>query len=304
MKIFYSELTANPAYYSFGYSVYGEFEDGDMLSDCYEKGFLPFVGTRKQSPRAMFMARGVRVLLHEFIEKHYHSRVRHKVALRFPEGITVVVYKRGAHKGLDKVHAFFLSYFYFRFGKESMPPDRLFAIIHSPFVTHIAEYSYQGKIIGYSLEVHADTFIHVWHQAYAKEHVHTHLGVYLYLELLERAKKAKMHHLYFGVTYGTWMNYKTNFQPLEFWNGAQWIKDSKSTLLKELFKRDGTRQIAFTDEWRKNQDPYYDTPYPFSSRFSELRYLYIFAVLHPRIIGVYLILVSSLTLLVCFKFFF
>jgi hypothetical protein len=303
MKIFYSELTANPSYYSFGYSIYGEFEDIDTLDDVYEKGFLPCAVAKKQSPKLMYVARGVRVKAKEYVQKHFHTRVIKKVAQTFPSGVTSTVYAKDAYNDIPKVIDFFSTYFAFRFGKEAMPRDRIESIVRSPFLTHIVAYHSDEIFIGYSLEVHGESFVHVWHQAYAKKYARTHVGIYMYMELIERAKNALKQYVYFGVTYGTWMNYKTNFQPLSFWDGTQWVDDKKSEKLKSLFRCDPTRLLAFVDEWRKEKDPYYKAPYPFQSMLEELRYCVIFTTLHPRIFGVYLCLLGLLCALVYIKFF-
>ena len=292
MKLFYSELTANPAYYSFGYSVYGIPDPEDALDACYEQGFLPFVGAALQDPRTLYMARGTRVRAQEFAEKHYHARVRRKVQDAIAGDITVSVHRRDTYQDTEELTRFFLAYFSRRFGKEAMPAERFKAILGSPYLTHVVEYRIEDKVVAYSLEVHSDSFVHVWHQAYEHRFAHTHLGIYLYLELLSRVKEAGKQFLYFGVTYGRWMSYKTNFQPLEFWNGSTWVKDTGSKALKALFMRDSTRAIAYVDEWRANQEPYYPSPYPFRSASETLRSFTVFATLYPKTVGVFLILLA------------
>ncbi len=304
MKVFYAELTANPAYYSFGYSVYGELEPGDRVPEMYERGFLPAIVAREQSENLMYMARGVRVRVQEFEVRHYHNRVKRKVEEVIPGGVDASVVSKEEHTNLEEVFQFCLSYFAFRFGKEAMSEERLRAIFASPFLTHIVEYRTGGEVLGYSLEAHHDGMVHVWHQAYARAYARTHLGIYLYIELLERSKKAGAAFLYFGVTYGSWMNYKTNFQPLEYFNGKEWVHDVHSEKLKALFALDTTRLIGFVDEWRAQQKPYYAASYPFTSKLAEVRYLSVLARLFPRVIGAYLLLVALLLWLVLLLVFF
>ncbi len=304
MKVFYAELTAHPAFYSFGYSVYGELEKGDRISEMYKRGFLPAIVARDQSDNLMYMARGVRVRVGEFEIRHYHNRVKRKVEEVIPGGIEVVVVPKEAYTDLEGAFQFCLSYFVFRFGKEAMSQERLRAIFASPFLTHIVEYRAKGELLGYSLEAHHEDMVHVWHQAYARTYARTHLGIYLYIELLERIKKAGVAFLYFGVTYGSWMNYKTNFQPLEYFNGSEWVDDAHSEKLKELFSRDSTRLIGFVDEWRAKHQPYYAAGYPFTSKIAEVRYLAVLAKLFPRVIGAYLLLVAFMLWLLLLLVFF
>ncbi len=46
MKLFASEFGHSYETYSFAYSLYLEREEGDTLSEIYEKGFLPYSGSR------------------------------------------------------------------------------------------------------------------------------------------------------------------------------------------------------------------------------------------------------------------
>jgi arginyl-tRNA--protein-N-Asp/Glu arginylyltransferase len=311
MKIFYSELTAFPAYYSFGYCVYGELEEGDNLADCYEQGFLPFVGARVQGERMMYQARGCRVRVAEWKEDHYYRQVLRKVGEfsktkaetnktnKEPQnGIQVLEYAKEDFPVTDEFVDFLLTYFKFRFGKESMPKDRLLALLASPLLTHIVEYRLDEKPIAYMLEVHTENSMHFWYQAYAKKFENRHLGAYLLLDLMQRAKAQGKKYVYLGVTYGNWMKYKTNFQPLEYWNGQEWVNDPKSKKLKELLKVDPLRVLGFTDQWRDERDPYYKAPYPFTSTFMEARFLTLLMTAVPRIFfGVILVVLVMMLVL-------
>ena len=283
MKIFYSELTANPGYYSFGYSIYAQLEPGDSVADAYDKGFLPFVGARKQEQNMMYMVRGCRISPQAFKEHHYHGRVLRKIESFAPQGIEVIQHKKEEFEVTDAFVEFVLGYFNFRFGKEAMPKERLLALLASPFMTHIVEFRLQGKPIAYTLEAHTEKSMHVWYITYARTYENTHLGAYLFINLLRRAKAQQKEWVYFGGTYGSWMKYKTNFQPLEYWDGATWVIDPKSRELKKLLVSDSLRALAFTDQWREAREPYYVAPYPFHSTFQELRFLMLTLTATPRV---------------------
>lgn len=289
MKLFYSELSANPAYYSFGYSVYGELESTDDLASCYAAGFLPFVGARTQPVEMMYMTRGSRVRVPEFLEHTYHKRVIRKIEQRIlSKGnsvakIEVIEHTKEDFKITDEFITFILTFFNFRFGKEAMPKDRLIAILSSPLLTHIVEHRLHGKPIAYLLEVHTSEGVHVWYHAYSRAYENSHLGAFLYIDLLRRCKRDGFKYAYLGVTYGTWMSYKTNFQPLEYWNGQEWVNDPKSTDLKKLLVADPLRVLGFVDEWRDAHEPYYKAPYPFTSIYMEARYLALITTAMPRI---------------------
>jgi arginyl-tRNA--protein-N-Asp/Glu arginylyltransferase len=257
MKIFYSELAENPAYYSFGYSIYGTVEEGDSIEEQYEKGFLPAVVAKSQPGKLMYQARSVRVLAQEFVRKHYHHRVARKAeALGL---IEVIVCERKDITDTKEIEAFFLRYFSSRFGKDAMPEDRLRDILNSGWVTHISEYRIAGKPIACMLECQYGGLTHVWYQAYDMRYEHAHLGSYLYLLLIERAKAEGKRHVNFGVSYGSWMKYKTNFTPLEYWNGQMWVRDGNGNKTKGLFD-EGISLVPYTDRFRTSLAPYYPGP--------------------------------------------
>lgn len=303
MKVRYSELTANPAYYSFGYAVYGTPEPGESVESCYAAGFLPFVGARDQDPSLMYMVRGTRVRVQDFAPKHYHQRVLRKVGEGVRNGIAVSVLQKG-ELNQDAVTRFFLEYFSYRFGKGAMGEERFRAILASPYLTHIAEYRLEGEVVAYSLEARHGGMAHVWYQAYVKRFAGSHFGIFLYLDLLKRLKEAGATHLYFGVTYGPWMRYKTNFQPLEYWDGERWVIDRNSDALKRLLAGDPFRLLAFNDRWRDECGPYYPAPYPFTSARAELRFLHTLVEGFPRVTKAVLLLLVIALLYVAYRSFF
>ncbi len=295
MRIFYSELSANPALYSFGYSVYGELEEVDSLDDVYEKGFLPFVGAKEQPDRMVYMARGTRVRVPDFHERHYHARVRRRVSALGP--ITSKLHDIETFSITNDFISFFLSYFAFRFGKDAMPEARLRAILDSGFVTHIREFCINDVPAAYVLEVHGEGFVHTWYHAYAKKFESSYLGLYVYLAILEELKRKEIAYLYLGVTYGKWMSYKTHFQPLLFWSGQEWVEDPKSTLLKKLFKADSLRLLTTTDPWRETRTPFYTGLYPYGSIRLEFRLVATILTGLPRTTRFFLTILGLLMLL-------
>lgn len=257
MKIFYSELAENPSYYSFGYSIYGTIESGDSIEDAYEKGFLPAVVAKKQDGKLMYQARSVRVLAQEFVRKHYHHRVARKAeALGRME---VSLHELTNIEDTKDIETFFLTYFSSRFGKDAMPRERLRAILDSGWVTHISEYRIAGGSVAYMLECHYGATAHVWYQAYDMRYEHAHLGSYLYVLLIERAKAEGKKYVNFGVSYGSWMKYKTNFTPLEYWDGCTWTRDQKGNITKRLFEQ-GIALVPYVDRFRAEHEPFYPGP--------------------------------------------
>jgi hypothetical protein len=294
MRVFYSELSANPSLYSFGYSVYGELEPGDDLGTYYEQGFLPFVGTETQQGKYVYMGRGTRLLVPEFAERHYHARVRRKASTLGT--IRMILHTLDSFPITDIFIQFVLRYFRFRFGADAMPEARLRMMLRSGFVTHIREFSCQGKPVAYILEVHGKDFVHTWYHAYAHELEGTHAGVLLYLDLIKDLQTKGTKYLYLGITCGRWMEYKTNFQPLEYWDGCMWVHDPKSTKLKQLLKADSTRLLTGTDPWRDAHVPFYRAAYPYTGLRFEFRIIELVFVGLPRTAKLVLIVFSLLVL--------
>lgn len=275
MKQFTSELAGDPSYYSFGYSVYGILEDGDDLAKLYAGGYLPFVGV-EDAARMMYMARSGRIAAQEFRENTYHTRLRRKAA-----GFSVRDYRWSEYPAQEDAIRLLLEYFRFRHGARAMPETRLRQILQFDPEMRLVEYKHGDVVAGYSVEFPLDTARHQWYFAYTRLWEGKHLGAYMMLDFITRTKESGLPHAYLGVTYGPSMVYKTNFHPIEFWNGRGWVRDAAR--LKALLKSDALRVLVTTDEWREAQNPYHAAPFDFSSIFVELRFLYLILASTPRI---------------------
>jgi hypothetical protein len=293
MKVFYAELAANPAYYAFGYSIYGQLEEGDRIEDAYEQGLMPFIGGRQQPDRMLYMARGSRVRVQEFKELHYHTYARTKFA-PYSSGFSVREYLRENYPDREFLASFLYTYFTYRFGKGSVPKDRIDAILSSPLLTHIVEYRLDEGIVGFSLETQVEGLTHLWYYSYVQEHEKHCLGLRICLDIMERAKASGRTFLYFGSTYGNWMRYKTYFQPLEYWDGSTWVSDPKSKKLKKLLAADPLRSVAISDPWRDAHDPYLVPPYPYESVRNGMRFLVHAMYATPKLFGAALLLIALL----------
>lgn len=301
MKIFHAELAVNPGLYSFGYSVYATLEAGDDLAKCYAQGFVPFVGARNLEGPTLYMIRGSRLRAQEFVETTYHHRVARRARDHFNSEVRTDVHEKSSFPITIEFKTFLLKYFEARFGKVSMSADRLDAILASPFLTHIVAYTVDSQPVAYTLETHGSDFVHVWYITYAPEYTSHHLGAYLFLDLARRAKAAGKQFVYFGVTCGVQMIFKTNFQPLEYWSGYEWVRDEKSRELKRLLATDATRAIALTDAWRDTRDPYHPAQVRFTNAWTELRFLAFVLNGLPRvsiaaILGIFFMVLAVLTL--------
>lgn len=293
MRVFHSELVVNPEFYSFGYSVYASLEQGDDLGECYDRGFLPFVGVRDPDGLMLYMARGTRVRTLEFVERAYHHRAERRALEHFPDGLEVIEHERPHFDADEQFREFLLRYFKTRFGSAAMPREHLDAILRSPLLTHIVEYRSSGRPAAYMLETHGQTFSHVWYISYDPMYENTHLGAYLFIDFLRRARAAGRRYGYLGVTCGIHMRFKQNFQPLEYWDGLAWVPDAKDSSLSALLTTDATRSLALVDQWRETRGPYHPAPYRFDSVHNELRFLFHIFLAMPRVAAIIIIVISA-----------
>jgi hypothetical protein len=279
MKEFHAELAANPGHYSYGYSVYGEVEKGDDLSDLFERGFQPFVGAPSLPPM-MYMNRTTRVRAKEFVQGWKINSIINAVKSESEIVATDYLWHEYPHQqhALD----FILEYFVWRHGGASMPRSRLIDILGYMDRVHVIEYRIGERVAGYSIELHERDSFFLWYFAYAKE-LRKNLGMRIALDTTLRAKKAGKTYAYLGSSYGWHMRYKAKFQPLEYWNGYQWVLASSGEF-RTLVAEDALRVVVSVDEWRsKIRDYYYQAPFRYSTWFAEMRFIYDLLTATPRV---------------------
>jgi hypothetical protein len=112
-------------------------------------------------------------------------------------------------------------------------------------------YTEGEKITAYVLEADDMRMAHYWFSFYDLSLVQQSLGLWLLLDCVGDAKKRKLKYYYMGTVYGEKSLYKTNFKPLEWWDGSEWNKDVRA--LKERGRTDVERIILLTDAWKKSR---------------------------------------------------
>ncbi|MBP6888718.1 MAG: GNAT family N-acetyltransferase [Candidatus Pacebacteria bacterium] len=245
MKIFASEFGHSYETYSFAYNIYAEKEAGDDLSLLYEKGFLPYSGSRNVK-NIFYMARGTRADIHGWKPTSENRRV-----LRFFDGH----FEKRDCKVSDvrENEQFFnlcLSYFNLAHGG-AMPRERLELILDSGLVTRIVEYKKDNEPQAYLLLVETETVSHYWYSFFKEEYIKTSLGMWLALDHIRTLATSSKRYFYFGTCYAEKALYKTNVEPLEFWDGREWLHDIP--LLKSLCRSDTERHIDnHLDLFKKN----------------------------------------------------
>lgn len=246
MRVFSSELANNYDTYTFGYCIYCTVEAGDSLSGAYAQGFLPYSGS-PDAQNTLYMARSARVVLSSFEATSENRRIAKKFDGQFAKEVIPFA----EFKPDESFFEFCVAYFAARHGAKAMPRARLEFIMASPFISHVVRYTQGEKLVGYILMMQDTTAEHYWYSFYDLELAKQSLGLWLMVDSLRDAKARGLTHYYLGTVYGAKALYKTNFEPLEWWDGKEWNSDIK--LLKERGRSDSERMLNLADLWKQNQ---------------------------------------------------
>lgn len=216
MKVSRAEFGHEYATYRFGYCEWAELERGDAVEHFYANGFLPYSADPKIQGK-FYMARSARIPLARFATTSENRRI----AKRFDNTLV----RRVSEKCDVRVRELFLEYFAKRHGKSVMSAERFDAILSTPLPLRVITYEQNNEPVAAVLEVAEGGFGHFWFSAYDPALVEQSLGMWLMLDCVRAAKEAGLAHYYLGTVYGGKALYKTNLEPLEWWDGSSWMSD-------------------------------------------------------------------------------
>jgi arginyl-tRNA--protein-N-Asp/Glu arginylyltransferase len=205
--------------------------DGEPLEGLYGTGYLPY-SSSKGLQDIFYSARSARVALREFTMTSENRRIARKFDGQFAK-------RRVPAQGFvpgDEFYAFMLGYFALRHGANVMPRERLELLLSSGPITTVVEYRRDASVVGYVLEVESGAMRHYWYSAYDLSLAQQSLGLWLMLDCIRDAAAAGRTHYYLGTVYGQKALYKTNFEPLEWYDGSIWSRDLR--LLKEKSRQE------------------------------------------------------------------
>lgn len=204
--------------------------EGEPLADIYAQGYLPYSGAR-ESKNIFYSGRSARVALHDF-ELSSENR---RIAKKFDGAFTKEVIPFAEFTPDEHFWNLSLTYFAQKHGPNTMPRARIEALFAADILTNVIMYRDAGGVVAYVLEV-ADGSAsrrmgHYWYSFYNIALAKQSLGMWLMLDCVRTAKERGFAYYYLGTVYGEKALYKTNFQPLEWWDGSAWNSDQK--LLRE-----------------------------------------------------------------------
>ncbi len=245
MKLFASELGHNYGTYTFGYAQYAKIGRQDSLPEVYEKGYLPYSGSA-QARDVFYMSRSSRIPLEGFSLSSENRRIAKKFDGRFEKSRIPF----SQFNCDEKFMKFCLDYFTSQHGGRVMPRERLQFILGNGLISTIVTYTEKGQPVAYVFEIERAELCHFWFSFYAPQFAKQSLGIWLMLDCIRNARERGIEHYYLGTVYGKKALYKTNFKPLEWWNGGDW---SHVEELRERATHDDERTLALVDEWKKSK---------------------------------------------------
>jgi arginine-tRNA-protein transferase len=197
-------------------TTYIERED-EPLEVLYALGFLPYSGAQGVH-NIFYNARSARIDLQNFTLTSENRRIAKKFDGQFSK-------ERVPFRDFDSTEAFIdfcVSYFAQKHGASAMPRERLDYILHSGLITSTSIYRSAAKPVAYVLEVGEGAMAHFWFSFYDLAYARQSLGLWLMLDCLRDAQAAGKKYYYLGTVYGEKALYKTNFMPLQWWDGQMW----------------------------------------------------------------------------------
>lgn len=246
MKLLRTELGQDYGTYTFGYANYCVREEGDALGGIYAAGYLPYTGARDVKD-TFYMARSARVLLRRWQATSENRRIAKKFDGRFErERVPADDFRAD-----ESFYEFCLSYFAQKHGERAMPKERLLHILSVGLISTVVIYREAGRVVAYALEAEAGDSAHYWYSFYDLSYARQSLGLWLMFDSVRDAKARGLLYYYLGTVYGEKALYKTNFEPLEWWDGSRWSDDV--ALLKERGRQDAGRGVLFADRLKDGQ---------------------------------------------------
>lgn len=210
--------------------LWGQREENDSLTSIYGSGYLPYSGA-KELCGVYYSARSARVRLGDFSLNSENRRIAKKFDGRFTKE-RVPAAQFAPDEGFWR---FCLFYFSDKHGPNAMPEERLKTILACG-VSSVVVYLDGEKPAAYVLEVEDGDMAHFWFSFYDLAYARQSLGLWLMLDCVRDAKERGLSHYYLGTVYGAKALYKTNFEPLEWWDGEKWSDDIAA--LKECGRSD------------------------------------------------------------------
>ncbi len=215
MKLLFSEAVPDYAHYCYPYAVWGFLELGETPADAYAAGFLPGLPSLER----FYLARQIRLPLADWTPSSENRRVLRKSA-----GLRCELIPRAAFAYTETRRTAWLAYAAAKWGAGIMPPERLDRLMSGAVITHLLHFTdATGADAGTALcYVEDQRVAHYYYAFYPLTAETRHHGMAMMTRAVEHFAQRGTHHLYLGTCYSEQALYKTQFEPLEFFNGFRW----------------------------------------------------------------------------------
>lgn len=218
MKLLFAEATPDYAHYCYPYAVWGFLEPGETPADAYAAGFLPGLPSLEQ----FYLARQLRVPLAGWAPSSENRRV-----LRKAVGLRCELVPRADFAYTDARRDAWLAYAAAKWGEGIMPRERLDRLMAGAVVSHVLHFTdAAGADAGSALcYVEAPRVAHYYYAFYPLSAETKHHGMAMMTHAVACFAGRGVEHLHLGTCYSEMALYKTQFEPLEFFNGFRWSRD-------------------------------------------------------------------------------
>jgi len=228
VKLLFSEAEPDHAHYVYPYVVWGFLEAGETPADAFSSGFLP------SSPHLdrFYLARHLRLPLGEWKASSENRRVLRKAARLKMDLVPKPEFDYSPMR-----RASWLRFADARFGAGVMSGERLDRLMAGRVITHLLHFSdpANGEDVGTVLMyVEAPRLAYYYYAFYTLDPDLKSAGLGMMVSAAEHFLGSGCLHLYLGTCYAEKALYKTQFEPLEFFNGFRWSRNMAE--LKHLIR--------------------------------------------------------------------
>jgi arginyl-tRNA--protein-N-Asp/Glu arginylyltransferase len=237
MKLLFSEAKHDYERYIFPYVVWAIPEAGEGPNDFYARGFLP---SPYKDPERYYLCRSVRVELSRFSASSENRRV-----LRKGQGISHRLLPKIEFELSDALRATCIAYAKERFGEAVMPESRFLRVLASEATTHVLLFrdDESGRDVGLVTLFLERPHLAQYHFAfYDLEYYKRSLGMFMMTTAVAEFKDHGVGHMYLGSCYSKSALYKTQYEGIQWFDGAAWSEDLEA--LKYLITRDEGPLVA------------------------------------------------------------
>jgi len=231
MKLVFSEAVADPGRYVYPYAVWAFPEPGESPADLFAAGFLPSAPDLSR----FYLGRQLRVPLGEWRASSENRRV-----LRKAGNLQCELVPRDRFELTPERRAAWLAFAEARFGSGVMPAARLDRLLAGRVISHLLvfrEGGADGPERGVALlYLEPPRLAYYYYAFYDLAEAGSHLGMAMMTRAVAWAQESGLGHLHLGTCYAEKALYKTQFEPMEFFNGHRWSRnrDELRHLLRTL----------------------------------------------------------------------